>query len=90
MSTKVAGVVTTAPAYVMNSEIDCEFPVSVALQGRVPCMVVGEIKKGDIMVSAGNGKAMACSQPSLGSIIGKSLEDFSGIAGIIEIAVGRL
>lgn len=90
MSTRVAGVVTTAPAYVMNAEIDCEFPVSLALQGRVPCKVVGDIRKGDIMVSAGNGHAMACSQPVLGSIIGKSLEDFSGIAGVIEIAVGRL
>jgi len=90
MSTRVAGDVTTDPAYVMNANIDAEFPTPIALQGRVPCMVVGEIRKGDIMVSAGNGKAMACSQPALGSIIGKSLEDFSGVAGIIEIAVGRL
>lgn len=90
MTTKVAGIVTTAPAYVMNSNIDCEFPVPLALQGRVPCKVIGEISKGDIMVSAGNGQAMACSQPIMGSIIGKSLENFSGGNGIIEIAVGRL
>lgn len=90
MTTKVAGVVTTAPAYVMNSNIDCEFPVPLALQGRVPCKVVGDIAKGDIMVSAGNGRAMACSQPIMGSIIGKSLENFTGGNGIIEIAVGRL
>jgi hypothetical protein len=90
MSTKVAGIVTTAPAYVMNSTIDCEFPVALALQGRVPCKVVGDISKGDIMVSAGNGRAMACSQPIMGSIIGKSLENFTGVDGIIEIAVGRL
>lgn len=90
MSSKVAGIVTTAPAYVMNSNIDCEFPVSLALQGRVPCKVIGNISKGDIMVSAGNGKAMACSQPIMGSIIGKSLENFTGVDGIIEIAVGRL
>jgi hypothetical protein len=90
MSAKVAGIVTTAPAYVMNSNIDCEFPVSLALQGRVPCKVVGDIAKGDIMVSAGNGRAMACSQPIMGSIIGKSLENFTGTEGIVEIAVGRL
>ena len=90
MSTKVAGVVTTAPAYVMNSNIDCEFPVPVALQGRVPCKVVGSIAKGDIMISAGNGQAMACNQPIMGSIIGKSLENFTGGNGIIEIAIGRL
>lgn len=90
MSTRIAGVVTTEPAYVMNADIDCEFPIALALQGRVPCKVVGEIRKGDIMVSAGNGHAMACSQPTLGSILGKSLEDFSGAVGVIEIAVGRL
>jgi hypothetical protein len=90
MTTKVAGVVATAPAYIMNSDIDTQFPAAVALQGRVPVKVVGTIRKGDIMVSAGNGEAMACSQPVMGSVIGKSLENFDGAHGIIEVAVGRL
>lgn len=90
MTSRVAGVVATAPAYVMNSDIDAEFPVAIALQGRVPVKVVGTIRKGDIMVSAGNGEAMACSQPVMGSVIGKSLENFDGEHGTIEIAVGRL
>jgi hypothetical protein len=90
MSSKVAGVVTTNPAYVMNSMIKCEFPVAIALQGRVPVKVTGVIYKGDMLVSAGNGLATAMTTPTLGSVIGKSLENFDGHQGIIEVAVGRL
>jgi hypothetical protein len=90
MTTRVAGVVATAPAYIMNSDIDAQFPAAIALQGRVPVKVAGTIRKGDIMVSAGNGEAMACSQPVMGSVIGKSLENFDGAHGVIEVAVGRL
>jgi hypothetical protein len=90
MSKKVAGVVTTNPAYVMNSMIKCEFPVAIALQGRVPVRVTGIIYKGDMLVSAGNGLATAMTTPTLGSVIGKSLENFDGHQGIIEVAVGRL
>lgn len=88
-STRVAGVVTTNPAYVMNLN-SSEDAVAIALQGRVPCKVVGEIKKGDLMVSAGNGHAMACNEPKFGQILGKALSNFSDVAGVIEIAVGRL
>jgi len=42
------------------------------------------------MVSAGNGRARAEHNPLMGSVIGKSLEDFTGIEGMIEIAVGRM
>jgi hypothetical protein len=90
MSKKVAGVVTTNPAYVMNSMIKCQFPVAIALQGRVPVKVTGVIYKGDMLVSAGNGLATAMTTPTLGSVIGKSLENFDGHQGIIEVAVGRL
>ena len=86
---KVAGVVSTNPAYVMN--ISCSgLMTPVALQGRVPCKVKGKISKGDMMVSAGDGYAKASNDPALGSVIGKALEDFDGISGVIEIAVGRL
>jgi hypothetical protein len=90
MSQKVAGIVTSEPAYVMNSLIDCAFPVAVALQGRVPTKVTGIIQKGDMMVSAGNGLATACNSPTIGSVLGKALQDFNGVEGIIEIAIGRL
>ena len=87
---KVAGVVSECPAYVMNTTMEGQYPVMLALQGRVPCKVRGKIEKGDMMISAGSGFARACSQPLVGSVIGKSLENFDGVEGVIEIAVGRL
>ena len=89
MCSKVAGVVTTAPAHLMNSALE-GVTAAVALQGRVPCKVIGPVSKGDMMVSAGNGAARAEANPNMGSVIGKSLENFTGETGVIEVAVGRL
>jgi hypothetical protein len=89
-TTKVAGIVSTNPAYVMNGSCLGEHTVALALQGRVPCHVRGSIKKGDMLISAGNGFAHTAISPVLGTVIGKSLENFDGIEGIIEVAVGRL
>jgi hypothetical protein len=88
-STRVAGVVTTAPAYTMNSECQGEHVVNIALQGRVPCLVMGPVSKGDLMVAGTNGRAVANNEARAGTIIGKSLENFTGTEGIIEVAVGR-
>jgi len=89
MSTLVAGIVTTDPAYIMNANIDCEYPVAIALQGRIPAKVIGPVKRGDMMVSSLNGYAMACSAPVMGSVLGKALTNFDGAEGVIEIMVGR-
>ena len=87
---KVAGVVSTDPAYLMGSDQLGEFVVALALQGRVPCKVRGKIHKGDMMVSAGGGYARPTNDPKIGTIIGKALENFDGVEGIIEVVVGRL
>lgn len=87
---RVAGVVSTDPAYLMNSCCSGEYVVAVALQGRVPVKVRGKIIKGDMLVSAGSGFARADYNPILGSVIGKALADFDGIEGVIEVVVGRL
>jgi hypothetical protein len=89
-TSRVAGIVSTNPAYVLNTACKGEHIVALALQGRVPCKVRGNIKKGDMMVSAGNGYARPSSSPTVGTVIGKSLENFDGIEGVIEVAVGRL
>jgi hypothetical protein len=89
-SRRVAGVISTNPAHVMNSGLQGEFTVAVALSGRVPTLVTGLVAKGDMMVSAGYGRARAEENPVLGSVIGKALEDFNGVEGTIEIVVGRL
>jgi hypothetical protein len=88
-SRKVAGVVSTAPAQLMNGALSGLNVVAIALQGRVPCKVVGMIRKGDILVSAGFGYAKVSYDPRPGQIIGKALADFTGQKGTIEVAVGR-
>jgi hypothetical protein len=89
-SRRVAGVVSTNPAHVMNSGLQAEHTVAVALTGRAPTLVVGPVAKGDMMVATGHGQARAEANPILGTVIGKALEDFNGTEGMIEIVVGRL
>jgi hypothetical protein len=86
----VAGVVSTDPAYLMNGSLEGENIVALALTGRVPTKVKGPVKKGDMMISAGNGYAKAEANPFIGTVIGKALEDFNEDEGVIEIVVGRL
>jgi hypothetical protein len=88
-TTRVAGVVSTDPAYAMNTKCP-GIAVAIALQGRVPTKVRGTVRKGDMMVSAGNGYARPWNNPQMGTVIGKALENFDGIEGVIEVAVGRL
>lgn len=88
-TSKVAGVVSTNPAYVMNSTCP-GLLTAIALQGRVPCKVLGEISKGDMLISGGNGFAKASDSPSMGTVIGKALQNFDGTEGVIEVAVGRI
>jgi hypothetical protein len=87
---RVAGVISEKPSYLMNSGLDAEHRAAVALTGRVPTLVIGPVRKGDMMVSAGNGWAQACVTPAMGTVIGKALVNFDGDSGIIEIVVGRL
>lgn len=94
--TAIAGVISTAPAYMMGSEI--AGGVYVALLGRVPCKVVGTIKKGDLMVSSGipgvatSYKNLQPGSPPQGSVIGKALENYDNFdqIGVIEVVVGRV
>jgi len=89
MCSRVAGVVSTTPAYLMNSGLEGEHTVELALTGRVPTKVRGPILKGDLMVSAGDGHARAEGLPQVGTVIGKALEDFNGDSGVIEVVVGK-
>ena len=86
----IAGVVSTNPAYNMNSGLTGEFVTTLALIGRVPCLVQGPVSVGSMMVSAGNGRARAEKNPAMGTVIGKSISSFDGDIGTVEIVVGRL
>ena len=85
--TSVAGIVSTNPAHLMNTGLEGANVVAVALNGRVPCQVQGTVRKGDLMVSAGNGRARAEANPRVGSVIGKALANSEGDA-VIEVVVG--
>ena len=89
--TRSAGVVTTDPAYIMNKD-QKGIKVCIALAGRIPCKVIGRVKKGDLLTtSATPGYAVRANTPTLGAIIGKALEDKDyGEAGVIQVAVGRV
>ena len=87
---RVAGVVSTNPSYIMNSAQEGDHVVAVALTGRVPTRVTGPVRKGDMMVSTADGRARTEPDPRVGTVIGKALEDFDGIEGVIEVVVGRI
>jgi hypothetical protein len=94
-TTRVAGVISLNPAFIMNTNLECsvtrgERTAIVALQGRVPTKVRGTIRKGDMLVSGGDGFARPTTNPKMGTIIGKALEDFEGTEGLIEVVVGRM
>jgi hypothetical protein len=89
--TRVAGVVSDNAAFAMY-EACPGLKNLVALQGRVPCKVVGKIRKGDILVTSGiAGVAVAAgADVKVGTVVGKALKDYdSDHIGTLEIAVGR-
>lgn len=89
--TRVAGIVSKNPAYMMNSDAGTdETHPYIALKGRVLCKVVGPISKGDLLVTSnypGHAARFNSFNPPAGSVIGKSLQDYTGEFGIIEVLV---
>ena len=85
----VVGVISTDPAHLMNA--DCEgIALPVALAGRVPCKVVGPVAKGDLMVSAGEGRAKADNAAQAGHIIGKAISANENGEGVCEVLVNMM
>jgi hypothetical protein len=78
LSDKVFGVISTRAAYLMNSQAgtDATHP-PVAMTGRVPVNTVGVVRKGDRLVSAGNGLARAAKagEATAFNVIGRALKD---------------
>jgi hypothetical protein len=92
-SSAVAGIVSTNPSYLMNAAQPGTHVLPVALTGRVPCCVVGVIRKGTRLVASdipGVATALDNIKYQPGCIIGKALEAYnSNEIGTIEVAVGR-
>jgi hypothetical protein len=91
LSENVFGVISTQAAYLMNGgagEDDTHPPV--AMTGRVPVKCIGAVRKGDRLVSAGNGVARAAQpgEATAFNVIGRSLENkLSEEPGTIEAIV---
>lgn len=78
LSDNVFGVISTKPAHLMNSYAgDDQTHPAVAISGRVPVNVIGKVKKGDRLVSAGNGLARAGSKLEINqfNVLGRALEN---------------
>jgi hypothetical protein len=94
MSTDVFGVISTAPAFLLNSvnkTKDLHYPV--ALTGRVPVKVIGKVNKGDRIVASdipGVGKAVTPQQIKFVlQIVGRALEaKETEEVGLVEVVVG--
>jgi hypothetical protein len=78
LSEAVFGVISTKAAFLMNGTAgtDQTHP-PIAVNGRVPVLVVGKVKKGDRLVSAGQGRARAANRSEMTAfnVIGRALTD---------------
>jgi hypothetical protein len=91
LSENVFGVISTCAAYLMNSGAGTdETHPPIAMTGRVPVRVTGMIRKGDRLVSAGNGLARAAQpgEATAFNVIGRALEDRTDTSeGTVEAIV---
>ena len=78
LSESIIGVISTRPAHLMNAGAgtDQTHP-AVAVNGRVPVRVIGTVRKGDRLVSAGLGLARVGTKEEITAfnVLGRSLED---------------
>ena len=84
---RAIGVVSTNPAYMMNSELDGG--TYIALKGRVPVNVIGTVKKGDRLVAANNGVAQSLNKVIPADLVfAIALEDNNnGLIDVIEAII---
>jgi hypothetical protein len=91
LSENVFGVISTRAAYLMNSSAGSNVThPPVAMTGRVPVKVVGQVRKGDRLVSAGDGQARAAlpGEATAFNVIGRALKDkLTADAGMVEAIV---
>ena len=91
-STRVFGVVSEAPAFLMNRDAgNNDSHPMIALKGRVRVKVVGSGHAGDRLVSAGNGvaKVAAIQDTTAFSVIGRLLKTkYSSLTELTECVIG--
>ena len=86
--TDVFGVISQNPAYIMNAGGG----IPVALQGRTPVKLIGSVKKGERLVTAGQpGYAMALKEDKYYDpriVLGRALEDADYDQGTVMAVIG--
>jgi len=87
----VFGVISSRAAYLMNAGAgNNETHPAIAITGRVPVRVIGEVRKGDRIISAGNGLAKAGTPDEITAfnVIGRALENkYDSNEGLVECFV---
>jgi len=90
---RVAGIVSTNPAHLMNGGLTGEHVVELGLTGRLPCLVQGPVNKGDVLVTSttpGVAQKINNSKFVPGCVVGKALDTInSNNIQTIEVVVGR-
>jgi hypothetical protein len=91
LSEAVFGVISTQAGFLMNGDAgDNNTHPAIAVNGRVPVRVIGAVRKGDRLVSAGMGLARAADRTEITAfnVIGRALEDKTTVGeGTIEAIV---
>lgn len=86
---EVFGVISTAPAYLMNAKTD---GLPVALVGRVPVRVIGKVARGERLVASdvpGVAWALGDEEYDARAVIGRAIQSKDdGEEGLIEAAIG--
>jgi hypothetical protein len=89
--TAVIGVVSTKPAYLMNSDVgNDETHPAIALKGRVPCKVTGPINKGDLLVTSWNPGYAEVYQPGgdePNAVFAKAIGTNAAGTSVIEVLI---
>jgi hypothetical protein len=93
LSENVFGVISTAAGFLLNGAAGSNTThPQIAVSGRVPVRVIGQVKKGDRLVSAGAGLARAGTKSEITAfnVIGRSLEDKLTVQEGIVTAIVKL
>lgn len=89
----VFGVVSSDPAFVMNSQPgQSEMMLPVAMIGRVPCKVVGPVRKGQRLVATPDGmaRAVASTETSMKIFARSLVNDGNTEPRLVEVAINTM
>lgn len=91
LSESVFGVISTAAGFLMNGGAGTdETHPPIAVNGRVPVRVIGQVRKGDRLVSAGRGLARSATRSEITAfnVIGRAIKDkTTDDEGLVEAIV---